>query len=147
VCAVATRDWLIPSFASQIEITYFDYSVVLKDNSEDGDVYQIGQGGVPKTQTFLNQALGAAYMRIRRRSGSADAETRFTRWRVALEARALRRRDRLMCTARWRATKGPAPSDQLGPERPPQFYLGAHNRQQSPPGAENGGGAEITQLT
>lgn len=30
-------------------------------NSEDGRVYQIGQGGVLKTQTFLNQALGAAY--------------------------------------------------------------------------------------
>jgi hypothetical protein len=30
-------------------------------NAEDGYVYQIGQGGVLKTQTFLNQALGAAY--------------------------------------------------------------------------------------
>jgi hypothetical protein len=30
-------------------------------NSEDGSVYEIGQGGVLKTQTFLNQALGAAY--------------------------------------------------------------------------------------
>jgi len=30
-------------------------------NAEDGFVYQIGQGGVLKTQTFLNQALGAAY--------------------------------------------------------------------------------------
>lgn len=30
-------------------------------NAEDGNVYQIGQGGVLKTQTFLNQALGAAY--------------------------------------------------------------------------------------
>jgi len=33
-------------------------------NSEDGSVYQIGQGGVLKTQTFLNQALGAAYTPI-----------------------------------------------------------------------------------
>jgi hypothetical protein len=33
-------------------------------NSEDGNVYQIGQGGVLKTQTFLNQALGAAYTPI-----------------------------------------------------------------------------------
>jgi hypothetical protein len=30
-------------------------------NAEDGYVYQLGQGGVLKTQTFLNQALGAAY--------------------------------------------------------------------------------------
>jgi hypothetical protein len=30
-------------------------------NSEDGHMYQLGQGGVLKTQTFLNQALGAAY--------------------------------------------------------------------------------------
>jgi len=33
-------------------------------NAEDGYVYQIGQGGVLKTQTFLNQALGAAYTPI-----------------------------------------------------------------------------------
>jgi hypothetical protein len=33
-------------------------------NDEDGYVYQIGQGGVLKTQTFLNQALGAAYTPI-----------------------------------------------------------------------------------
>jgi hypothetical protein len=33
-------------------------------NAEDGFVYQIGQGGVLKTQTFLNQALGAAYTPI-----------------------------------------------------------------------------------
>ena len=33
-------------------------------NSEDGNVYQIGQGGILKTQTFLNQALGAAYTPI-----------------------------------------------------------------------------------
>jgi hypothetical protein len=30
-------------------------------NAEDGHVYVIGQGGVLKSQTFLNQALGAAY--------------------------------------------------------------------------------------
>jgi hypothetical protein len=30
-------------------------------NAEDGFIYQIGQGGVQKTKTFLNQALGAAY--------------------------------------------------------------------------------------
>lgn len=33
-------------------------------NSEDGHVYHLGQGGVLKTQTFLNQALGAAYTPI-----------------------------------------------------------------------------------
>ena len=33
-------------------------------NAEDGYVYQLGQGGVLKTQTFLNQALGAAYTPI-----------------------------------------------------------------------------------
>jgi hypothetical protein len=33
-------------------------------NAEDGYVYQIGQGGLLKTQTFLNQALGAAYTPI-----------------------------------------------------------------------------------
>jgi hypothetical protein len=33
-------------------------------NAEDGYVYQIGQGGILKTQTFLNQALGAAYTPI-----------------------------------------------------------------------------------
>ena len=33
-------------------------------NAEDGFVYQLGQGGVLKTQTFLNQALGAAYTPI-----------------------------------------------------------------------------------
>jgi hypothetical protein len=33
-------------------------------NAEDGFVYQIGQGGVLKSQTFLNQALGAAYTPI-----------------------------------------------------------------------------------
>jgi hypothetical protein len=33
-------------------------------NAEDGFVYQIGQGGLLKTQTFLNQALGAAYTPI-----------------------------------------------------------------------------------
>jgi hypothetical protein len=33
-------------------------------NAEDGFVYRIGQGGVLKTQTFLNQALGAAYTPI-----------------------------------------------------------------------------------
>jgi hypothetical protein len=33
-------------------------------NSEDGNVYQIAQGGILKTQTFLNQALGAAYTPI-----------------------------------------------------------------------------------
>jgi len=33
-------------------------------NAEDGYVYKIGQGGVLKTQTFLNQALGAAYTPI-----------------------------------------------------------------------------------
>ena len=33
-------------------------------NAEDGFVYQIGQGGVLKTQTFLNTALGAAYTPI-----------------------------------------------------------------------------------
>ena len=33
-------------------------------NSEDGSVYQIKQGGVLETQTFLNQALGAAYTPI-----------------------------------------------------------------------------------
>jgi outer membrane protein assembly factor BamB len=33
-------------------------------NAEDGHVYQIGQGGVQKTKTFLNQALGAAYTPI-----------------------------------------------------------------------------------
>jgi hypothetical protein len=33
-------------------------------NAEDGFVYQIGQGGVLETQTFLNQALGAAYTPI-----------------------------------------------------------------------------------
>ena len=33
-------------------------------NGEDGFVYQIGQGGVLKQQTFLNQALGAAYTPI-----------------------------------------------------------------------------------
>jgi hypothetical protein len=33
-------------------------------NAEDGYVYQIGQGGVLKTQTFLSQALGAAYTPI-----------------------------------------------------------------------------------
>jgi len=30
-------------------------------NSEDGNVYVIGQGGVQRSRTFLNQALGAAY--------------------------------------------------------------------------------------
>jgi hypothetical protein len=33
-------------------------------NAEDGFVYKIGQGGVLKSQTFLNQALGAAYTPI-----------------------------------------------------------------------------------
>lgn len=33
-------------------------------NAEDGFVYQLGQGGELKTQTFLNQALGAAYTPI-----------------------------------------------------------------------------------
>jgi hypothetical protein len=33
-------------------------------NAEDGFVYKIGQGGVLKTQTFLQQALGAAYTPI-----------------------------------------------------------------------------------
>jgi hypothetical protein len=33
-------------------------------NAEDGFVYRIGQGGVLQTQTFLNQALGAAYTPI-----------------------------------------------------------------------------------
>jgi hypothetical protein len=33
-------------------------------NAEDGFVYEIGQGGVLKAQTFLNQALGAAYTPI-----------------------------------------------------------------------------------
>ena len=33
-------------------------------NAEDGFVYEIGQGGLLKTQTFLNQALGAAYTPI-----------------------------------------------------------------------------------
>ena len=33
-------------------------------NAEDGFVYRIGQGGVLEQQTFLNQALGAAYTPI-----------------------------------------------------------------------------------
>jgi hypothetical protein len=38
-----------------------DRSGTVYANSEDGYVYQIKQGGMLATQTFLNQALGAAY--------------------------------------------------------------------------------------
>jgi outer membrane protein assembly factor BamB len=53
--------WPNVGFEWCINAPVIDVNGVVYANSEDGNVYAINQGGTPRANIFLNQALGAAY--------------------------------------------------------------------------------------